>query len=192
MKHLADRFVVILDSNVLYPFRKRDILLRFYEAGLFRARWTNEITDEWKRHLIANKPALKSSIMAQLQAMHTAFPEAVIDNYQQLTNGLHLPDPDDRHVLAAAIQCGAQHIVTDNLRDFPANVLQDYDIEAIGADEFLSRTFELCSLEALAVLRQLRMDYKNPPLSAPEFMMDLRAKGLPKLSARIREHRDLL
>ena len=192
MKHLADRFVVILDSNVLYPFRKRDILLRFYEAGLFRARWTNEITDEWKRHLIANKPALKSSIMAQLQAMHTAFPEAVIEDYQQLANGLHLPDPDDRHVLAAAIQCGAQHIVTDNLRDFPANVLQDYDIEAIGADEFLSRTFELYSLEALAVLRQLRMDYKNPPLSAPEFMMDLRAKGLPKLSARIREHRDLL
>ena len=192
MKHLADRFVVILDSNVLYPFRKRDILLRFYEAGLFRARWTNEITDEWKRHLIANKPALKSSIMAQLQAMHTAFPEAVIEDYQQLANGLYLPDPDDRHVLAAAIQCGAQHIVTDNLRDFPVNVLQDYDIEAIGADEFLSRTFELYSSDALAVLRQLRMDYKNPPLSAPEFMMELRAKGLPKLSARIREHHDLL
>ena len=189
MIHLSDRFVVILDANVLYPFRKRDILLRFYEAGLFRAHWTDEITDEWTRRLIANKPALEPSIMAQLGAMRTAFPEAVIENYQQFTNGLKLPDPGDRHVLAAAIQCGAQHIVTENLRDFPIDLLKDYGIEAIDTDEFLIRTFELYPGEALAVLRQLRIDYQNPSLSVSELIMDLFTKGLPKLSARLRTHR---
>ena len=46
MKHIADRFVVLLDANVLFPFRKRDILLRFYHAGLYRARWSGQILDE--------------------------------------------------------------------------------------------------------------------------------------------------
>ena len=130
--------------------------------------------------------------MAQLKAMHTAFPEAVIENYQQIANGLNLPDPDDRHVLAAAIQCGAQHIVTENLRDFPIDLLKDYGIEAIDTDEFLIRTFELYPGEALAVLRQLRIDYQNPSLSVSELIMDLFTKGLPKWSARLRTHRDLL
>lgn len=49
MKHIADRFVVVLDANVLFPFRKRDVLLRFCEAGLFRARWSPQILDEWTR-----------------------------------------------------------------------------------------------------------------------------------------------
>ncbi len=88
----------------------------------------------------------------------------------------------------AAIKCGAQHIVTDNLADFPIEVLEQYDIEAIDADEFLSRTFDLYPSEALAVLRELRAHYRNPPYTAPEFILDLTAKGLPKLAARARQH----
>lgn len=192
MKHLADRFVVLLDANVLFPFRKRDVLLRFYHAGLFRARWSKQILEEWTRNLLAQKPHLEESVRSQQRAMREFFPEALVEGYEPLIKALALPDPDDRHVLAAAIHCGAQHIVTDNLSDFPHELLAPYDIEAINADEFLSRTFDLYPTEALSVLGQLRAHYQNPPYSATEFVLDLTAKGLSKLAARARQHRDFL
>lgn len=192
MKHIADRFVVVLDANVLYPFRIRDTLLNFYHAGLFRGRWTSKILDEWTSNLLDRKPELKTSIDAQLEAMSKAFPEAMVVGYDDLISALTLPDPNDRHVLAAAIRCGAQHIVTQNLRDFPNDVLEQYSIEAIDADEFLSRTFELYTTEATEILRNMRQNYKNPPFTPSEFVLDLTAKGLPKLASQIRPMRTFL
>ena len=63
--------------------------------------------------------------------------------YERLIEGLELPDPDDRHVLAAAILSGATHIITENLTDFPADALDPFAIEAIDTDDFLSRTYDL-------------------------------------------------
>lgn len=192
MRYVADRFVVVLDANVLYPFRKRDVLLRFYQAGLFRARWSEQILDEWTRNLLKSRPDLEKSVRSQLKAMGEHFPEALVTGHMTLVDALTLPDMDDRHVLAAAIVCGAQHIVTENLSDFPADRLAEYDIEAIDADEFLSRTFDLYPSEALTVLRDLRAVYGRPPYSPPEFVLDLTAKGLPKLAARARQHQAFL
>ena len=176
----------MLDANVLFPFRKRDILLRFHHAGLFRARWTERILDEWTRNLLDQKPHLERSVRSQRHAMREHFQEALVTEYEQLIGTLELPDANDRHVLAAAIRCSAQHIVTDNLADFPAAVLGRFDIEAVDADEFLSRTFDLYPSEALDVLRTLREAYTNPPFAPLEFVRDLTAKGLPRLAARIR------
>lgn len=192
MKYVADRFVVVLDANVLFPFRKRDVLLRFFHAGLFRARWTAEILDEWTRNLLALKPHLSDSIQSQMAAMRENFPDSLVTGYQPLIQGLALPDVNDRHVLAAAIRCGAQHIVTENLADFPQDVLAKFCIEAIGADEFLSRTFELYPSEALEILKFMRENYKKPAFTPSEFVMDLTAKGLPKLASRLRPARSFL
>lgn len=192
MKHIADRFVVVLDSNALFPFRKRDILLRFSHAGLFRARWTEQILDEWVSHLLELKPQFESSVRSQEEAMREHFADALVTGHIPLIEGLDLPDPDDRHVLAAAIQCGAQHIVTENIADFPSETLDEFQIEAINVDEFLSRTFDLYPVEALEVLKNLRAHYKNPAFTAPEFILDLTAKGLPKLAERVKQHIDFL
>ncbi len=189
MSHFADRFVVLLDANVLYPFRKRDVLLRFYDAGLFRARWTERILDEWTRSLLNARPDLKPSIDAQRSKMKEVFPEALVVGFEHLEAGLMLPDDNDKHVLAAAIQCGAQHIITDNTRDFPFSELDQFDIEAIEADEFLARTFDLYTAEAMRVLWDLRAHYKNPAYTPSGLVLDLTAKGLPKLAARVRERR---
>lgn len=192
MKHITDGFVVILDANVLFPFRKRDVLLRFYRSGLFQARWSEQIIDEWTRNLLAARPELKTSIQSQLQAMGNAFPDALVTGHEPLIDGLDLPDPDDRHVLAAAIRCGAQHIITENLKDFPNSVLSQFSTEAIGADEFLARTFELYPTEAVETLRTMRASYRKPPFTPSEFVLDLTAKGLPKLASLLRPHRSLL
>ncbi len=85
MSHIADRFVVLLDANVLYPFRKRNVLLRFYEAGLFRARWTEEITAECTRNLLEKRPDLADSITAQREKLDAVFPDALVHGYEHLT-----------------------------------------------------------------------------------------------------------
>ena len=192
MIQLADCRVALLDANVLFPFRKRDILLRFHHAGLFRARWTERILDEWTLNLLERKPHLEPSVRSQRHAMHEHFAEALVTGYEPLIGALELPDADDRHVLAAAIRCGAQYIVTDNLADFPAGVLARFDIEAIDADGFLSRTFDLYPSEAFGVLRTLRETYSNPPFTPSGFVRDLAAKGLPRLAAQTDERRDEL
>lgn len=192
MKHIADRFVVLLDANVLFPFRKRNILLRFYHAGLYRARWSGQILDEWTRNLLSLRPDLSASINSQLDAMRREFPEALVTGYERLIEGLELPDPDDRHVLAAAILSGAQHIITENLADFPTDALEPFTIEAIDADEFLSRTYDLYPTEALQVCRTTRLAYRNSAITPSEFVLDLTAKGLPKFASRLRPNRGLL
>jgi hypothetical protein len=113
------------------------------------------------------KPHLKESIESQLKAMERIFPESLVSGYSHLINSLELPDANDRHVLAAAIVCGAQHIVTENLKDFPAEALDLSWIEAISADNFLAGTFELYSTEAMAALRAMRRAYRKPPMNPP-------------------------
>lgn len=192
MRCIADRFVVVLDANVLYPFRVRDALLRFAEAGLFRARWSPAILDEWRRNLLTQKPGYEASIDAQVAAMGIAFPEGCVTGGADLIDGLELPDADDRHVLATAIRAGAEHIVTENLKDFPDAKLDQYGISAVSADDFLASTFELYPTEALAALATMRRCYTRPPFTPGEFIFDLQKKGLPKLASMLRENIDLL
>ena len=189
MTQLADRRVALLDANVLFPFRKRDILLCFHHAGLFRARWTERILDDWTLNLLERKPHLEQSVRSQRHAMGEHFAEALVTEYEPLIATLELPDADDRHVLAAAIRCGAQYVVTDNLADFPAGVLSRFNIETIDADGFLSRTFALYPSEALGALRTLRNAYSNPPFTPSEFVRDLTAKGLPRRAVQTEKHR---
>lgn len=192
MTEVADRFVVVLDANVLYPFRVRDILLRFAESGLYRARWSDQIIAEWTDNLLAEKPDLRDSVMSQLEAMRRAFPEAYVEGYDALIETLQLPDENDRHVLAAAIRADAQHIVTENLKDFPCEILEPYGVEAITADEFLFRTYELYPSEGTTSLRKTRQAYRNPPMNASEFIIDLMRVGLVKTAGMAKGYIDLI
>lgn len=73
MSFVANPFVVVLDANVLFPFRIRDVLLTFTQEGLFRARFTDDILDEWTRNLIRLKPHLEDSVRAQEAIIRTEF-----------------------------------------------------------------------------------------------------------------------
>lgn len=192
MRSVSDRFVVVVDANVLYPYRVRDALLRFAEAGLFRARWSPAIFDEWRRSLLARRPELEISIEAQIKAMGRAFPESCVTGGDALIASLDLPDADDRHVLATAIRTGAEHIDTENLKDFPEAALEPFGITAVTADDFLSSTFELYPGDAFRAMRIMRRAYGNPRFSPGEFIFDLQAKGLPKLASMLKQSIDLL
>lgn len=183
MSFVANPFVVILDANVLYPFRVRDVLLTFAHEGLFRARFTEEIMAEWTENLVHQKPELEESVKSQARMIRQTFDECFVTGHMSLIDGLEMPDMDDRHVLAAAIRCSAQVIVTENRRDFPPDLLEEYDIEVLGADDMLVSTYELFPVEAARALGRVRRRYKNPSMTVSEFLLDLTRAGLPKLAA---------
>ena len=112
--------------------------------GLFRAKWTDSIHDEWIRNLLANRTDLDPAKLARTrELMNEAVPDSLVTGYEELIGGLDLPDVDDRHVLAAAIHCKAAAIITFNLKDFPPEKLAKYNIELQHPDEFLFHQFGL-------------------------------------------------
>jgi len=114
----------VLDANVLYPARLRDLFLRLAVAGHYRALWTERILDECFNNLLADRPDIPAEHLLRTRRLMTlAVPDAVVEDYDQLIDDLHLPDPDDRHVLAAAVTAGADLVVTANLADFPQEAI---------------------------------------------------------------------
>lgn len=188
MSFVVSPFVVVLDANVLFPFRVRDVLLTFAQEGLFRARITDEILDEWTRNLIRLKPHLEQSVRSQEAIVRDHFEECFVTGYQPLIEGLNLPDQIDRHVLAAASRCSAQVIVTENHKDFPIELMDKHGLETLSADDFLANTYDLFPAAAARSLRKVRQRYRNPPMSPSEFLFDLTRSGLSKLAAVARAH----
>jgi len=106
-------------------------------SGLFRAKWTDAIHEEWIRNLLNNRPDLnRAQLERTRELMNRAVPDCLIEGYESLVPALVLPDPHDRHVLAAAISVGARVIVTFNEKDFPSKTLAQFGIEAQHPDEF--------------------------------------------------------
>jgi len=133
---------VLYDACVLYPALLRDFLMWLGLSGCFRARWRRTIQDEWKRNVLRNRPGLSRAQLDRVSdLMDKAIPECLVEGYEALIADLHLPDPDDRHVLAAAIHGEASIIVTFNLRDFPREALAPFGIGALHPDDFNSAIF---------------------------------------------------
>lgn len=187
----ANRYTAVLDASVLFPNMKRDLLLRFFETDLYRARWTEQIQQEWLTNAIAKYADKEIQLRRTDVLMREHFEDAWVDGYEQFIDTVVLPDRDDRHVVAAAIRTNAQYIVTDNLKHFPEDTLGELDIERGSADKFLASTFEHYELEALSIIREHRANLKSEP-TAPEYLMNLISKGLPLLSARLKPHRDAI
>lgn len=180
-----NRFRVVLDACVLYPAPVRDLLLELTLAGLYQAHWTDEIHDEWIRNVLKNRPDLEPKSLIRTRELMDLHAEAArVEHYQPLIEGLTLPDPDDRHVLAAAIRCHADAIVTFNLKDFPEAALEPWGIEAIHPDDFVTYQFDLNVPKVCAAAKTIRQRLRSPPRSAREYVDRLRTCGLPRTADR--------
>src|SRR5690554_3578464 len=131
------KFTVVYDACVLYPAPLRDAPMRLALTDLFKAHWTDHIHDEWINALLRAKKHSPESLSRARELMDRHVRDAKVYGYEPLIEGLSLPDLDDRHVLAAAIRCNANAIVTFNLKDFPEDSLRPYDIEVIHPDDFI-------------------------------------------------------
>lgn len=174
-------FTVIYDACVLYPAPLRDLLMHLALTGVYRARWSGQIHDEWTRNVLKNRPDLaQDQLDRTAEAMNRAVPDCLVIDYEPLIRGLDLPDEDDRHVLAAAIKCSASVIVTYNLKDFPVEVLKCFEIEALHPDVFLSDIWDLDRAAVLEAVQRQRASLKNPKYTARELLDTLLKQRLPE------------
>ncbi|APC15290.1 PIN domain-containing protein [Pseudomonas frederiksbergensis] len=191
MRHSS--FTVVYDACVLYPAPLRDFLMWLALSGRFRARWTLEIHNEWKRNLLKNRPDLTPEQLDRTSdLMNRAIPDACVTGYENLIEGLSLPDVNDRHVLAAAIRCNASVIVTFNQKDFPTRKLDPFGIEAQHPDEFIDNLFDLDPAAVIASAQRQRQQLKMPPMNIDTYLDLLLRQGLVQSVKALTEYRAIL
>lgn len=182
--------VVLLDACVLYPAPLRDLLMWAATTGVISVRWSAEILGEWLENLLVNRPDLKRERLERTCAeMNRAIPDAMVTGYESLLSTLTLPDPDDRHVLAAAMTGGAETILTLNLKDFPVDQLPE-GLTAIAPDDFLSRLFDHNPAALLQTMTVHRASLTRPAKTAEEYVESLRKGGLTELAQRVSSRLD--
>lgn len=187
------RYTAVLDACVLYPAPLRDVLMTLAVEGAYRARWTAAIQDEWIRNLVEKRKDLdKEKLLRTASLMSEAVEDAIIQNYEYVIPSLELPDPNDRHVLAAAIVGHADAIVTFNLKDFPDKVVSQHAIEIMHPDDFLVAQYDLDQIGILSIIKACRMKLKNPPKSAEDYIATLEQQGLPQMCQILRNAIELI
>lgn len=187
------RSVALFDACVFYPAQLRDLLLRVALSDAFKARWTDQIHDEWIRNLLHDRPDIAPERLARTrELMNRAVPDCLVNEYEPFIEQLTLPDPDDRHVLAAAIRCQAGVIVTLNVRDFPNEAVARYGISVRHPDEFLAHLFDLKPVVVCTAVREMRAALVNPPKTVRALLDDLLKAGLPETVSLLESMENLL
>ena len=178
--------LVVIDANLLYPFHMRNLMVQFGVDSVIAPRWTTRINSEWIGNLVAAGRAPEERLLLTLDLMNSALPEAEVHGWEAHMDGLTLPDPDDHHVLAAALASEAETILTMNLRDFPASVLAPHGIVAVHPDEFFCGLHDADPelLRASTEAAHANLSRSAPSLAAYLDVLD--RQGLPQFTRRLR------
>lgn len=191
----ANRFTAFVDACALAGALKRNLLCTLAEAGFFRIRWSARILDETERaiaDILAHRKVTDAAERAARAraALEQAFEEAMVSDYAKLLGaGLEtLPDPDDAHVVAAALKAQAALIVTDNMRHFPEDQMAALNMEVRSTDAFLSDTIALDPGRAVAAIRRMRQRFRKPEITPSRLLLDMEAAGLTEAADILREH----
>jgi predicted nucleic acid-binding protein len=173
-------FIAVYDANVLYPNTLRDLLIRIAQLPhLVQAKWTEDILDEMVGALQKNLPDISAEKSGRLrERMNAAVRDCLVTGYEPLIASLELPDPDDRHVLAAAIKAKAQIIVTRNLSDFPAAQLAQWDLRAKSPDSFVRDQIDIDRQAVWACVQQIVDSRTTNPVTIDDVLNQLERDGL--------------
>ncbi len=173
----STRFTCVLDTCVIYPIDIRDILLWFAYFDLYTPKWSQTIFDELSKIML--EKGMPSDIAnEQINRINFAFPDAMVSNYQELIATLSLPDRKDCHVLAAAIKCNANLIVTNNLKDFKNEYLSKFGLNAKSADDFITDTIDLNTNLAKKAFVTMVAHRTSPDVDVYQMLDILRNRGL--------------
>jgi len=153
------------------------------DAGAFRPLWSQRVVDEAQRALERIHPGIDPSrFQSRFRSMAEAFDDAIVEGWEPLEQAVVLPDPDDRHVVAAAIRGGADVIVTENTKDFPASALEPFGLEAIRLDDFLLDQFDLGPEATRQVISDQASAMAHPPVSVDALLDRIARSGAPRFA----------
>lgn len=179
--------VAVYDADVLYPSALRDLLIRFAIEGLVQARWSERILDEVFRNIAVNRPDLdRDRLQRTRQRMCAAVLDCLVSGFEHLECTIRLPDPGDRHVVAAAIRAGAGIVVTFNLRDFPESDLVLHGVLPMHPDAFALELLRENPAKVIAVVSMQAAALRNPPQTALDVVAALERGGLVRFGAAFR------
>lgn len=174
------RYTALLDACVLVPIALADTLLRVAERELYRPLWSDRILAEAADAVLEIHADLDPDVVAKrFAAMNNTFEDARVEGWDVFEATLELPDPDDRHVVAAAMLGRADTIVTANIVDFPSKTLAPLEIAVIHPDDFLLDQLDLAPRVVLDVLREQAAHTRNPPLTPTDLLARLARAGVP-------------
>ncbi len=174
----------VYDACVLYPFQLRNLLVQLAVDRLVEARWTDDIHDEWIRNVVANTPGLTRERLETTRAlMERAVPPARVTGFATRVATITLPDPGDRHVVAAAIEAGADVIVTWNVRDFPAAELRRHGLRKATPDAFLTELLAAEPAIVAASVENARRNLNLSRLTRAAYLDGLQRQGLKRFVA---------
>jgi hypothetical protein len=181
--------VAVYDACVLYPFHLRNLLVQCAADRLICARWSDTIHGEWMRNLVANTPTLPLDALKRTRdLMNSVLPDANVSNYEQYIDAIELPDPDDRHVVAAGIAARASLIVTWNIRDFPARELARHGLRKQTPDALLMDLYARASDVVVAGTANARRNLTKSSISAVEFVKMIDNQKLHRFAKALATH----
>lgn len=183
--------IAVLDACVIYPPALRDVFMWLAAVAVYEPRWTEEIHAEWIRNVLKDRPDVTPEQLERTRRlMDQVSPKCLVSGYEARIPNLELPDIDDRHVLAAAIEANATVIVTFNLSDFPRSALEPYGVRALAPDAFLESLYRHNSPRFLRGIQRHRASLKNPPKAAEEYLESLASQKLNRTARCLEAHKE--
>ena len=171
---------VLIDACVLFPTVMREMVVGAAGAGGFVPLWSGRILEEWARATRRLPEGAEAVARGEIALLRAAWPEAEVAVGEELVAGLSLPDPDDRHVLAAAIAGGAEVLMTLNRQDFPTRTLGRHGVVLREPDGFLSELLAE-GVDLAAVADGVRARAEGASGRAQPVRALLKRAGLPRL-----------
>lgn len=165
-----------IDANVLVKRLLRDIFLGAASQGLFELLWSDDVLNEIYNTLTGQLGLSAERASDIIQTIEELFPKGCVRNYDTLTDRVrqYVGDPNDCHVLAAAVRGRANFLVTLNVRDF-RRVTRAYGVTVVQPDDFLCRLLQTDRKRVLRVLDLVARSYQNPPHTIQQILHNLQS-----------------
>ena len=179
--------IAFLDANIFPHTWLTDVLLTFADHHLFDPEFSDDVLEEARRALVEDLGHDSVWVGRYLAAIRNIRPYYLVSSQPELASEVMLPDPNDRHVAAAAHNGGADVIITFNLKDFPANQLAKIGLAARHPDTFLLSIVETYPEQAIKAMQELVASKSHPPRTMREELDRLESSGMPEFARAIRQ-----
>lgn len=159
----------LLDTNVLFSFYLRDLILTLAESQIIDFKWSDVIKLELILSLVKTKTMSDSKALELVRTIDETFPFATISVYKDPKIKYGCSDADDEHIFHAAIVGSCKSVVTFNTSDFPINAKSKYGIEIINPDNYLTRLYETHPTLINKAIDSILSGYTKPGISFDQF-----------------------